>query len=699
MTLENSDIKQFNSPYIISFVLFIFSLLYLYSELIFNSLMLDVAGTSFSTPKEIEEIQYYGRIISANGFTLLLLGLFSKSGFRLRQASHWGLALFVIILCSIPVLMIFVENLINIFLGKEKTETKFDPEMGWALMIVPGIFLFLRSGGKNRAFIASGIIIMAWPAMFFGQKLLVERYIIAPTTWQDRLAARYILMTRAKMEECKMQLGDLNICRAKFGNAELKSLNAVLGAFLMNANNAVVHDIDKVKNDILLEQVLKQDKDKIDVAYQYYLDKLNNAKNLTYIKYENDKRKFIQQLYLPYIKASNFYNASLKPPDNIDYLLNKFDKEKEKAWNKYITVASNYNASIRTTSAKLKGILTKIRKDAYECSGTQCEKYKRKMLRQFQRKYNKDWNKIVELCGGNPIEFNCKLSKEEIKIEIHKIKDKEFKQKSGYSPNIKTKADFFKIPKNKNILKDKLLEFLKTEVKDINFTKEDLPDEIDKKSLKKLLSKKILDIANINWSLTMSSKFGKVIAPNLSMPEFFKALDIDIPDLNIEEQFPVMERKFFIEKYILDGYRAKVVEFFDKIESEAPNYANQKSLNEKGKNYIRAIYIPPIAIGLSLVIVFITIGKNLLFVIYSIYYFTINNADIPYFLRKVAYISFWLLYIFMSFIFIKNLENQYIQNTTYKIYYKEADKTAPMTTLMLDGIIKLQPIIYKYFHR
>ena len=74
------------------FVLFILSLLYLYAELVFNLLMLDAAGTSMTTPKEIDDIQFFGRMTSAFGFTLLVLGLFAKNGFVLKTPTDWRVA-------------------------------------------------------------------------------------------------------------------------------------------------------------------------------------------------------------------------------------------------------------------------------------------------------------------------------------------------------------------------------------------------------------------------------------------------------------------------------------------------------------------------------------------------------------------------------------------------------------------------------
>ena len=698
MILENENTKQSKTPYIISFTLFIFSLLYLYSELIFNSLMLDVAGTSFSTPSQIEDIQYYGRIISANGFTLLL-GLFAKSGFRLWRPYHWLLALFCILVCSIPVGMIFIENIVNILLGRERVEAGFDPDMGWALMIIPGIFLFLHSGGHNRALLATGLVIMAWPAMFFGQKLLVERYIIAPTSWQDRLVARYVLMARAKMEDCSMKLGEFDICILRAQDEDARSLNAVIGAFLMNASRVVLQDIDRDKNKILLEQILRRDKDKIDNAYQYYLTKLYEGKELVYRQYTNDKGRFIKYFYMPYVRVSDIYNNSLIPTSNMLYLLDKFGIEKENAWREYRAAASNYNAGIREVSRKLKNILTRVRASAYECSNTKCEKDKLNTLRFMQREYGKDWDRIEEMCGGNPMEFNCQLTAKDIEQKIHEIKDVEFEERSGYRPDIKTKEEFFELSKNTKIIGDELLKFLNKQVKEVKFTKEDLPDKITKESLKELISKKLLAVANIKWSLLSTAKFGKIIPPNLDIDSFFKALDIDFPDEKIEKKFTAMDKEQFVNKYIIDEYRAKVVDFFDSIEAEAPNYANKKHLSEKGKNYVRAVYIPPIAIGLSLFIVFLTIGKNIIFIGYSLLYLPTKYINIWSSIGKIAYIAAWAGYIFISSNFIKDLKNPYIENITYKTYYAEASRVSPLVTLSLDTIIRIQPTICRFGQR
>ena len=51
--------------------------------------------------------------------------------------------------------------------------------------------------------------------------------------------------------------------------------------------------------------------------------------------------------------------------------------------------------------------------------------------------------------------------------------------------------------------------------------------------------------------------------------------------------------------------------FLQEMRAEAPLYANGQVLQEKGKNFIRAAYIPAVALVLSLLIVMLTLARGI----------------------------------------------------------------------------------------
>ncbi len=71
----------------------------------------------------------------------------------------------------------------------------------------------------------------------------------------------------------------------------------------------------------------------------------------------------------------------------------------------------------------------------------------------------------------------------------------------------------------------------------------------------------------------------------------------------------VMSESDFKKKYIVPINRNIADKTLENIKNEEPSYANRQELAEQGKDYIRVLYIPAIALCLSIMIVVITIGR------------------------------------------------------------------------------------------
>ena len=159
-----------------------------------------------------------------------------------------------------------------------------------------------------------------------------------------------------------------------------------------------------------------------------------------------------------------------------------------------------------------------------------------------------------------------------------------------------------------------------------------------------------------------------------------------------------MTKDDFFENMILPKYKAEVVARYDKIQSEASDYANGKKLEEKGKSFIRAVYIPPIALGLSLVISIITLGKNMLFILLHILgpcllWLGLSNP-MERIKRLYIYTGFWLIYAIGTGYFLHSYSNPYVETLAYKKYHDAAYDRAPVMTMAIDGIVRAQPSIY-----
>ncbi len=112
--------------------------------------------------------------------------------------------------------------------------------MAWAFLPFAGLCFVLAGRGRKTVAVVLGLMIMTWPAMFYGQKLAVERLIISPTTAEDRLNAHYILLLRSGIEDCIILLEGEQFCDHKATDeVEKRSTRAVLGSLFMLNTQAV----------------------------------------------------------------------------------------------------------------------------------------------------------------------------------------------------------------------------------------------------------------------------------------------------------------------------------------------------------------------------------------------------------------------------------------------------------------------------
>ena len=84
----------------------------------------------------LHDIEEFGRVASASGFTLAILGLFVAGGFRVRGAAQWTLFALALAVCAFPFVATGHDRwvLIPVGLGAAMDhELIGDAEFGWLL--------------------------------------------------------------------------------------------------------------------------------------------------------------------------------------------------------------------------------------------------------------------------------------------------------------------------------------------------------------------------------------------------------------------------------------------------------------------------------------------------------------------------------------------------------------------------------------
>jgi len=660
-------------------ILFLLSLIYLGAELVFNRQLLDVSSSVRSDPDQVEHIQYFGRAASGLGFTLLVLGIFQPSGFRIIKRKHWTIFAIIALICMMPFALTLAQTVYERVAGiNAGGDVPYTTGMYWGLLPFAGLFFVGMGRGYKPVAVIFGLILMAWPAMFYGQRLAVERFIISPTTAEDRLNAHYILMLRSGIEDCTITVDGTQFCDSKATKdlVEERSTRAVLGAMFM-LNTGSVFDGLTFSREQIISSISAQDMwFSSKEYYQRYLQQISDKRE-QYEEYLNDT------YYLPYKQASDLYQqtyakaAKLYADASHSAQLDTIAEDAatqvagfvELGWEEYQRAASAYKS---------------LSDSADSVSNNQSGLYDR-------------------FCRGRESLCNNVLAKIDIDGAMSKAKanaEKQFYAKTGYLPDISTKDAFIRNEKTQDEIRGQVEQKLQERIEGYQLPAEWLydPDTFKSYILRILQDKahgaalEIGQRAQQAWHDKVQAQFKAKISPGLNRDDFFKVLGGDplppLKDLALSEDA-------FHEKYIVPMNRKIIDQELDDMKKEGPSFANRQEQAEKGKDYIRVLYIPAIALCLSIMIVVITIGR----------YLTRAATDASKKIRWVRGFSrrqlniirpfYWTVFIALAVLLPYQWPNPYIATKAYQKSYHFAREKAPVTAVLLDWVVHMQPIIYR----
>ena len=656
------------------------SLLYLGAELIFNRQLLDISSSVRSDPLQVEHIQFFGRMASGLGFTLLTMGIFQQFGFRIVSRKQWFIFSLVAFLCLMPFVLTFGQAIFLMIAGdRQEDDVLYTEGMVWAFIPFVGLYLVLAFKGKKPLAVVIGLMILAWPAMFYGQKLAVERFIISPTTTEDRLNAHYVLLLRSGIEDCIVLLEGTPFCDEKETfDIEKRSTRAVLGSLFMLNTKAVFKGLsfsrDQIIDSIAAQDMWFSSKE----YYQHYLQQVAD-KRQQYEQFLDEK------YYQPYRQASDLYIKSYNNAANLyiqpsqDIQLKKMaedaaaqvEQETEKGWQQYRSAAAGYN---RLSAGNISQVGQGLYADFCKGHSAACQ----------------------QLAGR---EYNG-VSIDKIITQAQTSADEKFYQQTGYPPDIRDKDEFLRNTRTQDDLRRQIENKIREQIEnyklppawqyDPSTFKDDLYNLLKNEAQRKALTFK--DQARKLWQDKVQAQFKTNIDPGLSREDFFKRLGVDpLPSL----KDLVLSEKDFREKYILPLNRNIADQTLEKIKKEAPAYANRHELAEQGKDYIRVLYIPAIALCLSIIIVVITIGRYLTALGTEVILKMIPSAVLAG--RRQGFVRPFCWAIFISLILSLPYlwPNPYTSTPAYQKYYHLARKKSVGTAALLDWVVHMQPVIYR----
>lgn len=644
--------RKFFTPF--GFVLFLLTLGYLVAEAIFNMQLLEVAGVVKSNPDEIDRLQYFGRTVSAFGFTLLILGLFENGGFRLLRARDWLLFLLVAGACIVPFALVFRQTIPQLMPEGYTPPLPLNAlEVMTSVLPCLGLLIAVLSAGRFRVQVFFALLLLAWPAMFLGQKLLIERYVVDGTTWEDRQNARYMLMLRAGLEDCVLALGDMQLCNPEKGTPDIKAARIIVGSLWMMSPAGILQELRDNRDPIVESAATRGIWFSPRERYQQYVDKVTAKRD----KYERDiNRQFYDRYYLPYKKASQIYMAAMDPAKveaEAEKAIGEIDKALVDGWERYRRAVFDFEQSITLVIAQAK-------REGAAIAGS--------------------LNAFCAWHGNCPeIDFSSQIRAAKEKAVF------DFKSRSGYPPNINDEGIFLEHPRTRELVREKVQEAVRLRFGLRDFT---LPDDwaYDRASFKKKLSGMIRDKVRAQWK----EKFGTRLPPGLDARAFMASLGVNM-NLPPVDTILMSEEDFF-KKYVLPGNQKMLQTMLDDLQRDRGKYADTDMNMEEGKEYVEALYVPTISLVVSLVVVVLTVLRGLMLLPAAL----VRAGFVKKKASTLAMRGCFVLFFFSALAIVpKVVPNPYASGTTYQRYLADARENHPYTARILDWSVHVQPVIYR----
>lgn len=547
--------------------LLIMSIVYLLFEMIFNASLVQVAGSGIATEDELTRVELLGRSLSGIGVSLLIADWILRGPLLLTRGRRWG---------SVCLVFIFT-----------------------------------------------------WPIVFFGQRSLVDNYLIEPSSAEQRQRAYYAQVIRQGLANNSIEIDGIPHTAGEVYSEESLTFIALFGSLLY----ADPHLIDKVETHT--QAIIK--KMVTDTAYKEF-----PGHYARYQKFRAD----LQNEYRRYAEVSNKLNKQKSTSSQeAEKAWRQVEQELSNGWREYEQGITQFNRDVNSKAEKLTPKLQDYFNRIAKCSKDSCRK-----------SYNDRYHKEIMTLGAGYIEPHYWLVEEKISgrekltsslltgvltggvsvalqgLSLATGGDGGLKDKRYYfyndvqdiakrlslklQPQFSAKAKGYPFGlsgyeqfRANPITAQQII--VSSKKKGINLP--DTWDIDDRTTFDRVVDRKVSAAADSAWN-NESRNSGFNLPPNLSWDKF--QLHAEMQKRIRHEmgaQFYVnpmradWNNKQFLDKVIEPNINKKTQELMAQLKREQTEYNNGGSMAEKSKAALRAILVPPISMGLSLLLIVLTL--------------------------------------------------------------------------------------------
>ncbi len=537
----------------------------------------------------------------------------------------------------------------------------------------------IRSGGKTALYLLL-IASLAFPIMFFGQEGLIN-YFVDKSSAEQRFHAQYLALLKKGLANNAVVLKGIEYEKEDIESPAVKTFISSLGFmtfFTPNYIQQVIRHSDQILTHIAHQKANKQVKE----TYPAYLD----------------MRKDMQKTLLQYNKANHLYIEKLnKIPQQAETIWRDIILELQKQWtqiqknNDRELIEDGLDALIDGREQYQLGKRTCLQQPFGQqiCLSKIEAIYQKNMQSAFGKNVSANYwcqrieGKIeVQWQGGNFVK-----KKQPDHLQCKHLKRSFLRQKMLSLKGIKdTYFDNWEAFVSSKTVADKVRQKLKT--KDIH-----MPLNYRIHSHKGFIRGVVSELTRQlkkGFMTKAKTDFGEAIAPRLGQHAFFNQSFIQAPlkkHLHLATNHaPVslsLSEMQFRDEILMPVITKKLKKERIRLLSNSRQFANGAEKADEGKQYVRSILVPPVAMGFSMFFALL----NLSSVVAGVW---LLSGGKPW-LALTARITFLLALIILPLIF----SGEIARTKTFQNIIHETEKsTGPVLSGFIIWLSSLQPVIY-----
>ncbi|PSU60109.1 hypothetical protein C9I90_00315 [Photobacterium aphoticum] len=569
------------------------------------------------------------------------------------------------------------------------------------------------------------IAVIAWPTVFFGQKWLVDHFIVEPSSAEQRKDAFFSSLLRSSLAHNALQIEGIPYEADHATTPSEMTFLALMGG-LIYSNEAFLDSVDKQKGMIVERYLINRAGSEFDGHYAQY----------------QEMRTQVNGAWKEYEKANNkYYSAVNGRTKEANKAWGEVETQVLKGWNDYQRAEKAY---LVRAEARAQELAPKIyanfeernrcidRYNQSESRFTRCINNNEANYKKSLKKYGLPYRELdfwlvkesrekgtttvkesimtlgisallagIEIAAGDggKVEEKMVFSRHvsDYTPKILGLMQGQFERETGYPMGIATLTEF----RHNKVTAQKV----RSRVAKDGLT---LPKTWSLKQItvfKNAVNTKILNEANRRWKAEMDKR-GMEMKPGLNFASFQRHSDIqDQIKAQMGERFYVepmlttWNNKAFYNNVIMVNINRERDYWLNYMESAVSQFEDGAPMAEDGKNALRSIIVPPISMSISLLLVLVTFLK-LPFKFWKLLSYNDENLGVitPSEKIKAKRIEQGVGLLIIAAIFIVPVvlgKSKFTdENTTTGYFLSEIDKmVSPVGSTFLTWVLHTQPVI------